>query len=49
MKKLLICIVVIALLFSGCYFSDNESEGILISLSDDRILIEGKEITSDES
>lgn len=64
MKKLLVCLVAIMLLFAGCgvsdsdepvtdeiqsNFSEPEADGTLISLSDDKITVEGKNITSDNT
>ncbi len=49
MKKILASLVVVALLFSGCSVSSPEIEGTQINLSDDKITVDGSEITSDST
>ena len=49
MKKVLACIIVITLLFSGCSFATPEIEGTQIKLSDNKITVDGKMVTSDNT
>lgn len=47
MKKVLACLLVIALLLSGCSYNEQQIEGTKINLSDTKITVDGQEITSD--
>ena len=49
MKKSLACFIVLSLLLSGCSVISPKLEGVQISLSDSKITVDGKEITSDSS
>lgn len=49
MKKLLLCLVALAMFFSGCRSDKQNVEGTQIKLSDNKITVDGKEITSDSS
>ncbi len=49
MKKLLACLVVITLLFSGCNLTNPKIEGVQIKLSDNKITVDGNKITNDNS
>ncbi len=49
MKKLLACLVVITLLFSGCSIAAPKVDDIQIKLSDNKITVDGNEITNDNS
>lgn len=49
MKKFLLYIIVFSLLLSGCSVISPKLEGVQISLSDSKITVDGKEITSDSS
>ena len=47
MKKILACFVVLTLLLSGCRSNEQKIEGTQINLSDNKITVDGQEITSD--
>ena len=47
MRKILVCFIVLSLLLSGCSVISPKLEEVQISLSDSRITVDGKEITSD--
>lgn len=47
MKKLLVCFVVLTVLLSGCRSNEQKLEGTQINLSDNKITVDGQEITSD--
>ncbi len=47
MKKILACFVVLTLLLSGCRSNEQKNEGTQINLSDNKITVDGQEITSD--
>jgi hypothetical protein len=49
MKKVLVCIIILSLLLSGCSLITPKIEGTQISLSDSKITVDGNEITSDRS
>ena len=49
MKKILACIVAITLLFSGCSLAIPKIEGTQIKLSDNKITVDGKTITNDNT
>ncbi len=49
MKRLLACLVVITLLLSGCALNEPEIEGTQIKLSDNKITVDGKEVTNDNT
>lgn len=47
MKKILACLIVVVLLLSGCRSNEQKIEGTQINLSDNKITVNGQEITSD--
>ncbi len=47
MKKILACFVVLTLLLSGCRSNEQKIEGTQINLTDNKITVDGQEITSD--
>ena len=47
MKKILACFVVLTLLLSGCRSNEQKNEETQINLSDNKITVDGQEITSD--
>ena len=47
MKKILACLIVVVLLLSGCRSNEQKIEGTQINLSDNKITVDGQEITSD--
>ena len=47
MKKILACLIVVVLLLSGCHSDEQKIEGTQINLSDNKITVNGQEITSD--
>lgn len=47
MKKVLVCIIVLSLLLAGCGSITPQIEGTQINLSDNKITVDGQEITSD--
>ena len=47
MKKILVCLVALTLLLSGCGSKEPKIEGTQINLSDNKITVDGQEITSD--
>ena len=47
MKKILVCFVAITLLLSGCGSKETKIEGTQINLSDNKITVDGQEITDD--
>ena len=47
MKKIFICFAVLTLLLSGCRSNEQKNEGTQINLSDNKITVDGQEITSD--
>lgn len=50
MKKLLACILIITIVFAGCVKSEkSEFEGVQIKLTDNKITVDGEEITSDNA
>ena len=50
MKKLLACILITILLFAGCNApTEQKIDGIQIKLSDEKIIVDGNEITNDNS
>ena len=49
MKKLLVCLTALTLLLSGCGSKEPKTEDTRINLSDDKITVDGQEITSDTS
>lgn len=49
MKKILVCLLVITLLFSGCSLVTPKIEGTQIKLSDNKITVDGKAITNDNT
>ncbi len=49
MKKILVYSVVIILLFTGCSLSEPEIDGTKIGLADDRITVDGKIISNDNT
>ena len=49
MKKLWACFIVLSLLLSGCSFMSSKVKGTQINLSDNKITVDGNEITSDST
>ena len=49
MKKILACLVVITLLFSGCSLATPKIDGIQIKLADNKITVDGKKISNDNT
>jgi len=49
MKRLLVCLVTLAILFSGCRSEKQNIEGTQIKLSDNKITVDGQEITNDNT
>lgn len=49
MKKILVCFVALTLLLSGCRSNEQKIEGTQINLSDNKITVDGKEITADDT
>ncbi len=49
MKKILACILVITLLFTGCSLTAPKIEGTQIKLSDNKITVDGKTATNDNT
>ncbi len=49
MKKILACVLVMTLLFTGCSLVTPKIEGTQIKLSDNKITIDGKTITNDST
>ncbi len=49
MKKFLAFFIVLSMLLSGCSSISPKNEGVHITLSDSKITVDGKEITSDNS
>ena len=47
MKKILVCLVMLTILLSGCGSKENKIEGTQINLSDSKITVDGQVITSD--
>lgn len=47
MKKILVCFVALTLLLSGCHSNEQKIEGTQINLSDNKITVDGQEITGD--
>jgi len=49
MKKVLLCLMALTLLFSGCRSDESKIEGVQINLSDNKITVDGQEISSDKT
>ncbi len=50
MKKLVVCVLVVVLLLSGCSApKEAKTDGVQINLSDDKITVDGKEITNNNA
>ena len=49
MKKILSCLVVITLLFTGCSLATTKFDDVQINLSDNKITVNGNKITNDKS
>ena len=49
MKKILACLVVITLLFTGCSLATQKIDGVQINLSDSKITVDGNKITNDNT
>jgi len=49
MKKLLACFAVLTFLISGCHYTEPQTDGTRIELSDSKITVDGKEITNDST
>ena len=49
MKKILACLVVITLLFTGCSLATPKFDSVQINLSDSKITVDGKKITNDNT
>lgn len=50
MKKILVCILAVVLLFAGCSTAKTSKiEGVQINLSDNKITVDGKEISNDNA
>ena len=49
MKRLLMYLIMITIILSGCSFTAPEIDGTQIKLSDNKITVDGKEITNDNT
>ena len=50
MKRLLVCVLVVVLFLTGCSTpTEPEIDGVQIKLSDEKITVDGKDITNDNS
>ena len=49
MKKILLCLIVMVFLLSGCHATEQKIEGTQIMLSDSQITVDGQEITTDDT
>ncbi len=49
MKKIIVCLVVLILLLSGCGSKEPKIKGTQINLSDNKITVDGQEITTDNT
>ena len=50
MKKILICVLAISIILTGCSLADTQKiDGIQINLSDNKITVDGDEITNDST
>ncbi len=49
MKKILACVLVMTLLFTGCSLVTPKIEGTQIKLSDNKITVDGKKVTNDST
>ncbi len=49
MKKILACLIVLVLILSGCRSTEQKNEDTQINLSDNKITVDGQEITTDNT